>query len=415
MSNLKRTRDMVDSDDEEPTMGRQILPVARLPENFDGVPMDGMQYLFTVRRDSRKLPVYTRVANPYEAVKTETVDAPASSAGRVPLPSEEWRAVFLKRFKNFRKNSVQATIGVEFPAAPASASGRSKRMPEKKERDSWWAFINGRPECEWNPPKKSRKSKPERSRHARGMRSWDDGADELAQYEVSYMDYTEEPPAPEAFVVNEDGEVAEEPAGSTGQLLEEAVEFLPTPFATPQPEVRYRNPGSDPMCQKAQNDSGRPQQPTPALLKLMDSRYCTHLLMYFTHWITQHLEQLESPQPLPPAYTPLSQNHARWMFALLSRVDEQLSSDEMSNLRSLARACLALIRDLSKNQSRATEDSQPGMDSALSRSGSLGNWVGDAGDAPLDERACWIVVATIADFWGQKDLWMDAESTLSGS
>lgn len=38
-----------DDDDEEPTFGRQTLPVARLPDDFNGTPTDGMQYLFTVR------------------------------------------------------------------------------------------------------------------------------------------------------------------------------------------------------------------------------------------------------------------------------------------------------------------------------------------------------------------------------
>ena len=38
-----------DEDEEEPMLGRQVLPVANLPDTFDGVPMDGMQYLFTVR------------------------------------------------------------------------------------------------------------------------------------------------------------------------------------------------------------------------------------------------------------------------------------------------------------------------------------------------------------------------------
>ena len=36
-------------EEEEPMLGRQNLPVADLPEDFDGVPLDGMQYLFTVR------------------------------------------------------------------------------------------------------------------------------------------------------------------------------------------------------------------------------------------------------------------------------------------------------------------------------------------------------------------------------
>jgi hypothetical protein len=39
-----------DDDHDDAIYGlRQILPVANLPINFDGEPMDGMQYLFTVR------------------------------------------------------------------------------------------------------------------------------------------------------------------------------------------------------------------------------------------------------------------------------------------------------------------------------------------------------------------------------
>lgn len=45
----KRRRDDEDSDEEHPSFGRQILPVAHLPKDFNGIPMDGLQYLFTVR------------------------------------------------------------------------------------------------------------------------------------------------------------------------------------------------------------------------------------------------------------------------------------------------------------------------------------------------------------------------------
>ena len=49
-SAMKRKADeMEDEDDEEPTLGRQVLPVANLSDTFNGVPTDGMQYLFTVR------------------------------------------------------------------------------------------------------------------------------------------------------------------------------------------------------------------------------------------------------------------------------------------------------------------------------------------------------------------------------
>jgi hypothetical protein len=46
----KRKRDdRDDSEGEDMSFGRQILPVANLPEDFQDEPLDGMQYLFTVR------------------------------------------------------------------------------------------------------------------------------------------------------------------------------------------------------------------------------------------------------------------------------------------------------------------------------------------------------------------------------
>jgi len=47
----KRKRDKYESSDDENeyVLGKQVLPVANLPFDFDGVPEDGAQYLFTVR------------------------------------------------------------------------------------------------------------------------------------------------------------------------------------------------------------------------------------------------------------------------------------------------------------------------------------------------------------------------------
>lgn len=67
MASKRKWDEFDDSDDEEPSFGRQILPVANLPEDFDGTPCDGMQYLFTVRYVwyillvHRSLPLYTDV------------------------------------------------------------------------------------------------------------------------------------------------------------------------------------------------------------------------------------------------------------------------------------------------------------------------------------------------------------------
>ena len=125
--------------------------------------------------------------------------------------------------------------------------------------------------------------------------------------------------------------------------------------------------------------------------------------MYFTYWISKHLDTLESPEGLSSSssslsYTHFTQTHARWMFALLSRVDGQLTGDEISHLRSLARACLALIKELTRNELLLDTSLPKGL-----------KWIGDPSDAPIDGRACWIIITAIADFWGQKDLWMDAE------
>jgi len=47
----KRKRLEYESSDDENdhVLGRRVLPVAALPFDFDGVPEDGAQYLFTVR------------------------------------------------------------------------------------------------------------------------------------------------------------------------------------------------------------------------------------------------------------------------------------------------------------------------------------------------------------------------------
>jgi hypothetical protein len=88
-----------------------------------------------------------------------------------------------------------------------------------------------------------------------------------------------------------------------------------------------------------------------------------------------------------PAIDPLI---SRWCFSLLAKLDRRLTSDEISILRVLARACIAAI-SLRRVELKDTEYS--GMD--------LQN-----------ESGAWIVVAIVTGVWGQSDLWMDAEEDL---
>ncbi len=116
--------------------------------------------------------------------------------------------------------------------------------------------------------------------------------------------------------------------------------------------------------------------------------------MYFGHWINLYLER-----PIP-RICPITETHARGMFVLLSKVDDILSADEMSTLRSLARSCASLIKDRLQNR-------LPEADEVSHKE------VGEL-DRTIGESSCWMIIATVAGMWGQKDLWMDAKEMLSG-
>jgi hypothetical protein len=109
-----------------------------------------------------------------------------------------------------------------------------------------------------------------------------------------------------------------------------------------------------------------------------------HLLMYFAHWFNLYLQQPD------PAVRPL-ESHARWIFALLTKVEDHISADDMSLLRHLARACLALLKESIKTRTSQEDAADQGV---------------------MSERACWIIVCIVVGVWAQRDLWMDAEDML---
>ncbi|KZT72549.1 hypothetical protein DAEQUDRAFT_722708 [Daedalea quercina L-15889] len=374
-------------DDEEPTLGRQVLPVANLPADFNGVPEDGLQYLFTVRRDARSLPQITRVANPYEVKEEQRESVIGEMNAEHPLlPSEEWREVFLKRFKNFRKNSMQPTLRVDVPSASR------KLIPDKKERDLWWAFLTGQPASVWDPPKKP---KPPKSNKTWRGRSQGSSMDTLV-----YSDSAE--PSQELSYSLEDGRIFSTSSSEMWRVTTDGVELtsslnaatsLPTPSGTPAPPDRIEELSSSNTAPSGPASGSllediRPPEPTPTFMKQIDHRYALHLLMYFTHWINLHLERGSTPSPHA-----IADLHLRWIFVLLSRVEDYVSADETSLLRSLARACMSLIEE---GRTRGLLDTA-GI---------------TAEPPPIDEPACWMVITAVVSIWGQRDLWMDAEAML---
>jgi hypothetical protein len=107
--------------------------------------------------------------------------------------------------------------------------------------------------------------------------------------------------------------------------------------------------------------------------------------MYFTYWIDVYLKSPECNNYLP------TNSHARWIFCLLSRIDDYISADDMNLLRNLARACLALLKQI-KQKEYLPLSTPP--------------------SSKIHESSCWIVIALVADNWKQRDLWMDAEDIL---
>ncbi|CCM05565.1 uncharacterized protein FIBRA_07792 [Fibroporia radiculosa] len=388
MATKRKFTDADLSDDEDLSPGKQVLPVANLPLNFDGVPVDGMQYLFTVRRDARKLPNFTRVANPYEIGEESVVEQADASPNPAHsrLPSEAWRTKFLWRFKNFRQNSLQSTTHAH---APALSSSR-KVIPDKKERDLWWAFLRGRPSSEWDPPKQVKP--PKQNRYSRGRDDRFGGG--MRGFSVDYYSaeslYGSQEQMPVLSTSPGLWSPSTKPPAGSGSLSDSSTAMPIFSEIPVQPDTReeasvavLRSEDSDP-----QPDA--PPEPTPSLLQHIDHRYALHLLMYFTHWINLHFEQG------PETSFQFTNAHARWIFVLLSHVEDYITADETSLLRNLARACLSLIEERERLRTRSSTDE-----------GS------SDGQTHMDERSCWMVVTAVAGIWGQRDLWMDAEAMLS--
>ena len=400
----KRKRDEYEASDDEGghVLGKQVLPVAALPFDFDGVPEDGAQYLFTVRyvrilglkqsmilvvliecilcrRDASLLPHITRVDNPYAMPEApvDVASGPSTShTSRKPaVPSEEWRGVVEERFRNLKRvrvpreipqrssdsqqhqNMNQPTINVQVPLP-------SNTIPEMRNRAGWWGFIAGAPELEWNPPKKPKASK-DKKKFGKGMR----------------------------------GFVGEDLDGGFEETEAEA--FLPTPHGTPPPSDHHSGDGSRTQ-----------REPTPMMLRLIDEvqhpppffltvggleltnsaqKIAFHLLKYFIHWI-----QTESEQPK------LTETHARWMFSLLTRIGDFVSSDDMNLLRNFVRACISLLGALvQKRVSFGGPDEYEKL--CFSET-----------SAAISEQSCWMIISIAIGVWAQWDLWDDVETTLRG-
>ncbi|KAF8914158.1 survival motor neuron interacting protein 1-domain-containing protein [Gymnopilus junonius] len=376
MASYKRKREIIeDSDEESPSYGKQILPVANLPNDFSGEPMDGMQYLFLVRRDARQLPGTVRVANPYEKTEVPLSEQGATErlSARPFLPTEDWRQTFESRFQNFRKNFTQPTIYIGTQNA-----GPCQLIPNKKDRDMWWAFLSGRPISEWSPA--SLKGRSGKARNFNRIMLPEDIVDDNDLNQSSNILPYDEGEGVYGLSVNAT-DALESPGGTPSPLPLDYLEGLSQPGSG-----AHKPTQSFPLFPHEENFT--PREPTTELIKLIDERYALHLLMYFTHWMNLYVKSPDMSPHLP------TESHARWIFALLSRIDDYLSADDTNLLRNLARSCLGLLKHIKQRQ----------LSSPLE--------MGSPPSNKMKEASCWIIITIIVSIWKQRDLWMDAEDMI---
>jgi hypothetical protein len=149
------------------------------------------------------------------------------------------------------QNLAQPTIHVHFVPQVQN----SKLMPDIQERDMWWAFLAGRPESAWNPPKKPKQNSGKRRKFGKGMRGFASDSDFDTPDTASH----------EVWHINDEGEVEL-------ALRVDPSESLPTPSGTPAPHENYAE-GNLPVevpVNKQDLSTWKTREPTPSLLRHID-------------------------------------------------------------------------------------------------------------------------------------------------
>lgn len=149
-------------------------------------------------------------------------------------------------------NQTTTSIGPVLPV-------QSRLMPEKKDRDLWWAFLSGRAEEEWTPIKKGKQKRvvPQQSTS---------GAGRAHSNANVFPPATDEggPVADNSSWNNDEGEVEE-------VLRLNPAETLPSPIGTPAP-LDHLERMTQPSATPAPPSEERlmPRECTTQLLKLID-------------------------------------------------------------------------------------------------------------------------------------------------
>ncbi|WRT65473.1 uncharacterized protein IL334_002416 [Kwoniella shivajii] len=447
ISNDKIQHDEVEDDDddepEEEEEGQdvkrnprsQCLPIGMLPADFDGTPVDGSQYLAMVDRDNRDLPSYKSVTNPYSQIALSSsasqITNPSSSAVRADangesskqkhpaLPKDSWESVFPTHFQGYRKHvqeQISTSEQLSYPAhyPPIPLAGR---------RPDWYAFVNG-----YLPPSNS---------NTKGK------AKAKAKAKAKHV-LTEEEMMNASIPQQIEGEGEEEDMELDEESEEEVEEKI---------IVGKTSNGN-------QKRIGPVREPLFSILQRLNSPQAIRVLSHFAHWISESINQLPPPYPSSPellptqpdyspsspvkpkeptrVHCPISSNYFNWIFSLLLIVDQQLSSNEISILRELARAAMrvaghrwimgVVAKDISENwilgdqwkndietNTNTTNEVEIEVDQIgpkIPLAEGKDKSKKDIGDNGVDQilARSWMIVHAVSAGWVQKDLLIELET-----
>ncbi|WWD16748.1 hypothetical protein CI109_101179 [Kwoniella shandongensis] len=386
----------------------QCLPVADLPADFDGLPLDGAQFLALANRANETLPSFTRVDNPYREyspsipVEEEDIRGIAvgddrgegsSSSGQFQrtkkvkqrhpaLQKESWEVLFPIHYQSYRKN-----LAARWPPSPLLPYPATyPPLPESSGRSDWYMFING-----YTVPSKRSKGK-------------------------------------KKVVVQVDEEEAMNGGGGL-DLVDVPVEV------------------------EEKVEKGESREPLVSVLQQLNASQTINVLSHFATWLDENINQLPSPYPSSPillptqpdeaddddipsatrttkptstntstrAPDPLPLNYFNWIFALILVLPAQLSSGEISTLRELSRAAMRVagwrwIRGVvCRDVGEGWKLGEKGWLKKRTQGGGGSSEDGVVIEDTVDEMLarCWIIVHAVAIGWGQKDLLEELESLFS--
>ncbi|KAH9473691.1 hypothetical protein Pst134EA_000769 [Puccinia striiformis f. sp. tritici] len=141
-----------------------------------------------------------------------------------------------------------------------------------------------------------------------------------------------------------------------------------------------------------------PREPIPLFLKALEQATVIAVISHYQTWIqerinalatliqksneTELLSDTEEDSSESEEVVLLSPSDGAWLLGLLSVLDTVLTSEDVYKLRELARTCKHVVRI---------------TDAALE--------VAQDSSAEQEAGVAWMVIAAVADVWGQKDLW----------